>query len=185
MLLYIAVAERILLEDGKAAHRVPLEVHALSASKAYWRDAGDYTAAPSPKGSSGISGGAIAGIVIGVLAGLAILALLSFFILRRRRRRSSSLPIVTTDAKASKGYEGGGEEQVDGLGALPQLPTSLQPGTNPFLPSMLSWKPDEGVVKATEDPAFPAIRSLRGVGLPPHAFLCSHLQAAQRKASLA
>ena len=120
-------------------------------------------AAPASKGSSGISGGAIAGIVIGVLAGLAILAVLAFFVLKRRRRRSSSLPVVTTDAKASKGYEGGAGEQVDGLGALPQLPTSLQPGTNPFLPSMLSWKPDEGVVKSNEDPSFPAIRSLREV----------------------
>ena len=122
-------------------------------------------AAPS-KGSSGLSGGAIAGIVIGVLAGLAIVAVLAFFLVRRRRQRSSasSLPVMRQDVKAAKDYNHK-DEVHDEVGALPQLPASLQPGTNPFLPSMLSWKPDEGVVSSSEETSsFPTIRSSRVVG---------------------
>lgn len=43
----------------------------------------------STAGSSGLSGGAIAGIVIGVLALLAIIALMVWFLLRRKRRREA------------------------------------------------------------------------------------------------
>ncbi|CAM1511365.1 Fc.00g088780.m01.CDS01 [Cosmosporella sp. VM-42] len=71
--------------------------------------------------NSGLGGGAIAGIVIGALAGVALLGLLIFFCLRMRRRRPSSPkgsifnqpsparkspPVMTqTTAVAPQGYE--------------------------------------------------------------------------------
>lgn len=59
--------------------------------------------AQSSKGSS-LSGGAIAGIVIGVIAGLAILALLAFFVLRRRRSKAlaNDLEANRLNAKGGK-----------------------------------------------------------------------------------
>jgi hypothetical protein len=51
---------------------------------------GSPSANPSPsssKGKSGLSGGAIAGIVIGCLAGIAAVALAGFFIYRRKQQR--------------------------------------------------------------------------------------------------
>ncbi len=50
------------------------------------------TSSPSAsKGKSGLSGGAIAGIVIGSLAGVAALALAGFFVYRRKQQRMSVL----------------------------------------------------------------------------------------------
>lgn len=50
------------------------------------------SSSPSPsKGKSGLSGGAIAGIVIGCLAGVAAVALAAFFIYRRKQQRMSAL----------------------------------------------------------------------------------------------
>lgn len=46
--------------------------------------------------SSGLSGGAIAGIVIGVLAALALLGLLAFFLMRRRRNRNGNAYAATS-----------------------------------------------------------------------------------------
>lgn len=104
--------------------------------------------------------------MIGVVAGLALLALVGLFLVRQRKRRAQSLPVVAANGKGSK-FHKGGDEMGDEVGALPQLPASLQPGTNPFLPSMLSWKPDEGVVDSTDgSTGFPAIRSARTVSNP-------------------
>jgi hypothetical protein len=48
------------------------------------------TTSPVSGGGSGLSGGAIAGIVIGCVAGVALLAALIFFLVRRRRQQHES-----------------------------------------------------------------------------------------------
>ena len=57
------------------------------------------SASPRPESdSSGLSAGGIAGLAIGVIAGVALIALLLFFLWRRRRRQRESLPTERTDA---------------------------------------------------------------------------------------
>ncbi len=56
--------------------------------------------APSPSGSTGgssISGGAIAGIIIGALAGVALLALLAWLLLRRRKRAAKDVEMAKAE----------------------------------------------------------------------------------------
>lgn len=117
-----------------------------------------------PTGHSGLSGGAIAGIVIGALAAVAIvLALACLFFWRRagHPRRSSSLPVYNNQKAPIKGSKDMAEE-IDDLSALPQQNKDLQPGTNPFhLAPILSWKPDEGVVSPSETSTLPTITSSR------------------------
>ena len=55
------------------------------------------TAAPSSGGSPGLSGGAIAGIVIGALAAVAFAGLLGWFLLRRRRSGRPHIAAATGD----------------------------------------------------------------------------------------
>ena len=56
--------------------------------------------APSPSGStgsSGISGGAIAGIIIGALAGVVLVALLAWLLLRRRKRAAKDVEMAKAE----------------------------------------------------------------------------------------
>jgi hypothetical protein len=62
---------------------------------------------PPDEPSSSLSGGAIAGIVIGVLAFFALLGLILFFLLRRKRRRQA------LEDKERRAVSGGGGYQVD------------------------------------------------------------------------
>lgn len=74
---------------------------------------------PPDEPSSGLSGGAIAGIVVGVLAFFALLGVILFFLLRRKRRRQA------LEDKERRAVSGGGGYQVD-LG--PRYEESVRPG---------------------------------------------------------
>ncbi|KAL1641664.1 hypothetical protein SLS58_005942 [Diplodia intermedia] len=80
------------------------------------------SASPSPTPSdddSTLSGGAIAGIVIGVLALLALLTgLFSFLLLRRRRRRRQSAAAAAADAARRTSSSPPPTHEVDGTAAF-------------------------------------------------------------------
>ena len=99
-----------------------------------------YSGASTPKsGSSGISGGAIAGIVIGALAGVAIVAALAFFMMRRRRRSG----MATIPSKMEAGSLG---EDQDTVGALPAKNGDLHSSLAPLHSGYgLSWKEGDEV----------------------------------------
>jgi hypothetical protein len=114
----------------------------------------------TPKSSSSLSGGAIAGIVIGALAGVALIAAAAFLILRTRRRKSLDLPVHT--AKSEKKADDGAVL----LGSLPQQSANLRPAENSLVPFGLSWKPNEDLSPQHRGPAhgtvgIPSIRSVR------------------------
>ena len=78
------------------------------------------SAADHSSGASAISGGAIAGIVIGVLAVLAIIAVTAWFILRRRKRSRNEIDDKATRSSMDLGdaTEGTGIGQDDNHSAI-------------------------------------------------------------------
>ena len=92
---------------------------------------GSVTGATQSSGSSKLGGGAIAGIVIGVVAGLAVLALLIFFVLRRKRAGSRA-PVGEEDRnfigmEAGRGSLGGKQSSNlhNNLASLNHKPSGL------------------------------------------------------------
>ncbi|KAL8365523.1 hypothetical protein RB595_004374 [Gaeumannomyces hyphopodioides] len=65
---------------------------------------------PAESSSSGVSGAAIAGIVIGAVAGVALLGLAVFFLLRRRRRAAGHAYEAPPDGAAAAATAGAGEK---------------------------------------------------------------------------
>lgn len=72
--------------------------------------------APASRNDGRLSGGAIAGIVIGAVAGLALLALAGFFLLRRRRRRQQQQRHLAAQQllheKDAEAFGGGGKAEL-------------------------------------------------------------------------
>lgn len=65
--------------------------------------------APAESSSSAVSGGAIAGIVIGAVAGVALIGLAVFFLLRRRRRATHAYEAPPEGPAAGASEKHGGE----------------------------------------------------------------------------
>lgn len=98
--------------------------------------------------TSSISGGAIAGIVIGVIGGLGLLAFLALFCVRRRRRQ----------ARANMAMGGGGGDKSERFATLPSA--SSQDGENGSgaggYPIAAAWRrnsdSDEKTIEGSDDP---------------------------------
>jgi hypothetical protein len=81
---------------------------------------------PEASSPSSISGGAIAGIVIGVLALLALAAALTWFLLRRRKQRAAAQKVTTPNSPESPFLHDDGNSGVPYLGKPALAPHEVE-----------------------------------------------------------
>jgi hypothetical protein len=73
-----------------ASYGIPLILLQKMTSTTATPPASRMSAAPSNYGRNSLSGGAIAGIVVGVIGGLAVICSIAFFLYRRKRRSTAT-----------------------------------------------------------------------------------------------
>lgn len=82
--------------------------------------------------SKSVTSGAIAGIAVGSVAGISLMAAAAFFFWRRRRAPSnedddSSISEIDTKMAEGRDFSGPAREEMDGIGVIGELPTAKEP----------------------------------------------------------